>query len=150
MPHPRGTTAPPISISMPLKPTPSPPSFLGSTLAPVVATAVGGIPEQIKEGQTGFLVLPNAPEALTRAIQTLLDDDALRTRMGQTAASVAKQDFGLERQVDQFLAWYDDSLTGKRAIKPLPLICHSERNEESRPANTRFRQKAQKLRFWAL
>ena len=44
---------------------------------PVVATAVGGVPEQIKDGQTGFLVPPNAPGALTRAIQTLLDDLAL-------------------------------------------------------------------------
>ena len=82
----------------------------GASGTPVVATAVGGIPEQIKEGRTGFLVPPEAPQAMANAIQTLLDDDELRARMGQAAAAHVKQHFGLERQVDQCLAWYDEIL----------------------------------------
>ncbi len=77
---------------------------------PVVATAVGGIPEQIEDGQTGFLVPPNAPGALASAMQSLLDDYELRTRMGQAAAAHVKSHFELERQVDRFLAWYDEVL----------------------------------------
>ena len=87
----------------------------GASGTPVVATAVGGIPEQIKEGQTGFLVPPKAPQAMASAIQTLLDDDELRTRMGQAAAAHIRQHFGLQRQVDQFLAWYDEVLADWQA-----------------------------------
>lgn len=75
---------------------------------PVVATAVGGIPEQIKDGETGMLTPPQAPHAMTGAVQTLLDDAELRRRMGQAAAAHVKQHFGLERQVDQCLAWYEE------------------------------------------
>lgn len=75
---------------------------------PVIATAVGGILEQIIDGQTGFLVPPNAPQHMTSVIQSLLDDDTLCTRMGRAAAAHTKQYFGLDRQVDSFLAWYDE------------------------------------------
>ena len=75
---------------------------------PVVATAVGGIPEQIQDGKTGILTPPHAPRAMASALQTLLDDAALRRQMGQAAAAHAKQHFGLPRQVDQLLAWYEE------------------------------------------
>ena len=39
---------------------------------PVVATAVGGIPEQIEEGRTGFLVPPSEPDALADALTRAL------------------------------------------------------------------------------
>ncbi len=87
----------------------------GASGTPVVATAVGGIPEQIKDGQTGFLVPPKAHDAMALAMQTLLDDDLLRIRMGQAAAAHVKQHFGLERQVDEFLLWYDEVLTDWQA-----------------------------------
>ena len=41
---------------------------------PVVATAVGGVPEAVIHGETGLLVEPDAPDALAGAITTLLDD----------------------------------------------------------------------------
>jgi len=75
---------------------------------PVVATAVGGIPEQIVDGVTGRLTPPNAPHAMVGAIQTLLDDAALRRQMGQAAAVHVRQHFGLAQQVEQFLAWYEE------------------------------------------
>lgn len=75
---------------------------------PVVATAVGGIPEQINSGETGLLTPAHAPQALTHAIQTLLDDTDLRLRIGQNAAVYAQQHFSLARQVDDLLAWYEE------------------------------------------
>jgi starch synthase len=51
--------------------------------APVVATAVGGIPEIVVQGETGFLVPPNDPQAIADRVDTLLADDALRTRLGK-------------------------------------------------------------------
>jgi glycosyltransferase involved in cell wall biosynthesis len=49
---------------------------------PVVASAVGGIPEAVLPGRTGFLVPPADARALARALASLLDDAALRTRLG--------------------------------------------------------------------
>jgi len=48
---------------------------------PVVATAVGGIPELLRDGETGILVPPNDPEALAAAILRLLEDRGLSARM---------------------------------------------------------------------
>ena len=73
---------------------------------PVVASAVGGIPEQIEEGVTGFLVPPNNATAMAEAIQKLLNNDALRHQMSQAAATSAQQNFNLERMVDDYLKLY--------------------------------------------
>ena len=48
---------------------------------PVVATAVGGIPEVVEHGRNGLLVAPEDPDALAGAIRRVLDDDALRGRL---------------------------------------------------------------------
>ena len=75
---------------------------------PVVATAVGGIPEQIKEARTGFLVLPGDTEAMTEAIVRLLTDDQLHKFLGKNAAQDARQRFGMKRQVDDYIDWYHE------------------------------------------
>jgi glycosyltransferase involved in cell wall biosynthesis len=49
---------------------------------PVVACAVGGIPELVHSGDNGLLVPPNDPTALTDAMRELLDDPALVRRLG--------------------------------------------------------------------
>jgi glycosyltransferase involved in cell wall biosynthesis len=73
--------------------------------APVVASRVGGIPEQVCE-QTGVLVEPGDPAALAEAIESLVGDRERRTRMGTVAAQDARARFSLERQVDDYLALY--------------------------------------------
>lgn len=78
---------------------------------PVVATAVGGIPEQIEDGETGFLVPAQDGAAMAQKIRKLLQDDALRRRMSAQAAAVAKREFDLERQADDYLDWYEKILT---------------------------------------
>jgi glycosyltransferase involved in cell wall biosynthesis len=72
---------------------------------PVVATSVGGIPEQIDHGLTGFLTPPADPAALADAILRLLNDAPLRQCMSR-AAALAAQKFDLRRQADQYLDWY--------------------------------------------
>jgi len=52
---------------------------------PVVATAVGGIPEMVEHGRTGYLVPPRNVEALADAIVRLLKDSSLRRRFGLNA-----------------------------------------------------------------
>lgn len=63
----------------------------------IVATAVGGVPEIIADQETGLLVPPKAPEALARAIGTLLSDDDLRTRLGANAQRTALQQWDARR-----------------------------------------------------
>src|SRR5438067_695759 len=52
---------------------------------PVVASAVGGIPELVEDGVTGFLVEPGDVAGLRAALERLLADPALRRRMGRVA-----------------------------------------------------------------
>ncbi|MDZ7318897.1 MAG: glycosyltransferase [candidate division KSB1 bacterium] len=73
---------------------------------PVVATAVGGIPEQIENGLNGFLVPPQDSNAMAFAVARLLKDDALRSSIGQAAAIHAARHFSLDRQSRAFLNWY--------------------------------------------
>ncbi|MBI3427330.1 MAG: glycosyltransferase [Acidobacteria bacterium] len=73
---------------------------------PVVATAVGGIPEQISEGITGFLVPIKDHAALAARVTELFADAAKRYRMGAAAVGHAHEYFSLDRQVAAYLDWY--------------------------------------------
>jgi glycosyltransferase involved in cell wall biosynthesis len=75
---------------------------------PVVATAVGGIPEQVRDGFNGILTPPEDPFAMAAGIRCLLDDDTGRERMGMHAAEDARARFDLEVQADQYLRYYRD------------------------------------------
>jgi glycosyltransferase involved in cell wall biosynthesis len=50
-----------------------------------VATSVGGVPELVEHGHSGWLVPPAEPEELAEAIVSLLRDVALRERLGRGA-----------------------------------------------------------------
>ena len=54
---------------------------------PAVATRVGGLASTIAHGKTGLLVGDRSPDAFAHAINQLLGDPALRTRMGEAAAA---------------------------------------------------------------
>ncbi len=56
-----------------------------STGLPMVATRVGGIPELIAHGDTGFTVKPKDPEGLSKSLITLLENEQLRQAMGKSA-----------------------------------------------------------------
>ena len=74
---------------------------------PVVATSAGGIPEVVADGETGILVPPRSPDALARAIVTLLTDDGLRRRMGEAGLARVKERFSAERMVQETLEVYE-------------------------------------------
>ena len=73
---------------------------------PIVATTAGGMPEVVKDGETGILVPPRNDQALADAIVRLLTDGALRTRMGDAGRSLAYARFSAERMVSDTLAAY--------------------------------------------
>jgi glycosyltransferase involved in cell wall biosynthesis len=52
---------------------------------PVVSTAVGGVPEVVRDGENGLLVPPNDPQALAGALRRILDDDTLRETLAASA-----------------------------------------------------------------
>jgi glycosyltransferase involved in cell wall biosynthesis len=63
---------------------------------PVVATPVGGIPEVVRNYENGFLVPPNNPPKLAEAIQYLIDNKDIRTRMGREGRKWVTTNFSLD------------------------------------------------------
>lgn len=73
---------------------------------PVVATGVGGIPEQIEDGKTGFLTLPMNADDMALRIEQLLTDKDLAKEMGERAAKSARSRFDLMLQAEEYIKWY--------------------------------------------
>ncbi|RYE73103.1 MAG: glycosyltransferase [Oxalobacteraceae bacterium] len=73
---------------------------------PVIATAVGGIPNVVDNGETGILVPPASPEALATAIVRLHDDRALRQNLAMAGKAAAQRQFTAERYVADVDALY--------------------------------------------
>jgi glycosyltransferase involved in cell wall biosynthesis len=65
---------------------------------PVIATSVGGLPEQIEHMKSGILVPPEDPQAIALWIRRLRDDPDLRRRLGAAGRQRAKERFTLENQ----------------------------------------------------
>jgi L-malate glycosyltransferase len=73
---------------------------------PIVATAAGGIPEVVVDGETGFLVPPRDHQAMAAAIIRLLEDEKLRRGMGEAGRRRAESRFSAERMVHETLKVY--------------------------------------------
>ena len=80
---------------------------------PPVATAVGGVPEVVTDGQDGILVPPRDAAALGAALSALLDDGAERARLGAAAATTAAT-FDLDPAVRRTEAIYERVLATRR------------------------------------
>ncbi len=72
-----------------------------------VATRVGGVPEVVADGETGFLVPPRDHEAMADRIIALLKDDTRRTRMGEAGLKRARKLFTVDHMVEGTSAAYD-------------------------------------------
>lgn len=100
--------------------------------APVVASRVGGIPEVVQHGETGLLVPiahasstdvePREPERfsadLAAALNTLLDDAALREQMARRARARVEAEFSWRAIAAQTLAFYEELVAGGPAAQP--------------------------------
>jgi peptidoglycan/xylan/chitin deacetylase (PgdA/CDA1 family) len=88
------------------------PLFALETMAagkPLVATSVGGLPEVVKEGETGLLVPPRNPGALADALLSLLSDPDRRRQLGDAGAA-ALGDRTIDSVAQRFAALYDELL----------------------------------------
>jgi glycosyltransferase involved in cell wall biosynthesis len=63
---------------------------------PVIATAVGAIPDFVKEGEDGFLIAPKNPPELADRICLLLEDEGLRRRISERVRERAAREFAIE------------------------------------------------------
>jgi len=81
---------------------------------PVVATAVGGVPEQVVDGETGLLVPPRDSLALASAITVLLDNPDKARSMGQAGFRRVQRRFPLTAVVDRYTQLYLDLLHQKK------------------------------------
>ena len=87
---------------------------------PVVATAVGGVPEAVIEGQTGFLVPYGDPETLRARLVTLLRSSDLRARLGSAGKARFLEHFTAPVMVSKTLSVYQGILDHRQAALPPP------------------------------
>jgi glycosyltransferase involved in cell wall biosynthesis len=74
---------------------------------PVVGTRAGGIPEAVRDEDTGLLVPPHDDAALAAAIVRLLKDPALAARLGASGRQRAAEYFSVDRMVSETLHVYE-------------------------------------------
>jgi len=77
---------------------------------PVVASAVGGLPDMVVDGETGLLVPPRDPVALRTAIDRLLADPGLRRTLGRAGRERIARLCDWERVLDETVAAYEAAL----------------------------------------
>jgi glycosyltransferase involved in cell wall biosynthesis len=81
---------------------------------PVVVSSVGGLPEVVEDGVTGFIVPPCDPVHTAGAIEKLVLDESLRERMGQAGRERVERLYEWEHCVDVMLEYYRQLLTSPR------------------------------------
>ena len=81
---------------------------------PIIATAVGGIPEVIENGKQGFLVEPDNQADLTSKLQTLVADHDLRLQMGKRARKTYESRFLDHEMLRKTHTLYQDILQHSR------------------------------------
>lgn len=74
---------------------------------PVVVTRKGGIPLAVKDGKNGFFVKPRNATDIVEKVNKLLDNDALRAKLGQTARKIAVERFSWDSIAGKFNNMYE-------------------------------------------
>ncbi len=77
---------------------------------PVIATNVGGIPEQVKDGENGFLVEMRNPIEMAARATEILDKPAFQKQLSEGALLSSRPNFSLDRMVDSYESWYFEIL----------------------------------------
>jgi len=77
---------------------------------PVVATSVGGLPEAVEDGRTGFVVPPRDERALADAVVQLLEDRRLRRAMGAAGRRKLEDEWSPAKVAEATLRVYDLAL----------------------------------------
>ena len=73
---------------------------------PVVGSDVGGIPDMVRDGDTGLLVEPGNAVALAKALDRLLQDQGMREQMGVNARELVINEFSFEKNAAAYVELY--------------------------------------------
>jgi alpha-maltose-1-phosphate synthase len=82
-----------------------------ASATPVVASRIGGVPEVVVDGETGFLVDPGDVDALHDRIATLLSDRGLARRLGDNGRATVTAQFTWEACARRCLTAYRELVT---------------------------------------
>jgi len=80
---------------------------------PAVATAVGGTPEVLEDGRTGWLVPPGDPPALAAALEAALTDRVEAERRGAAAQRATRERMSIAVMVGRHERFYLDAVAGR-------------------------------------
>jgi glycosyltransferase involved in cell wall biosynthesis len=83
---------------------------------PVIATRVGGLPDVVKEGESGLLVEPNCPEELSEAIIKIIHNPELAKQMGRCALEISETNFAWNPIAENIVGVYRELLVKKQKI----------------------------------
>jgi len=86
-----------------------------ATGRPVVASAVGGVPEIVRHGQTGWLVPPADPAALAAAIAKVMTQGEDVAKVAAAARALAEQTMRFDHRMAQTLATYETAIRRARS-----------------------------------
>ena len=100
---------------------------------PVVATAVAGVAESVREGENGYLVPRGDADALRDRVGRLLRDPELRRRQGATGRAQYESRFTLDTFVDKTVAVYEDILAEQRGLEAAPVSSERARATSTAP-----------------
>ena len=81
---------------------------------PVIASNIGGLPELVEDGETGFLCPLNDIDAFAERAKLLMMDDGLLKKMGKAARARAVKEFDVTRIVPMYEAFYEESIATQR------------------------------------
>jgi glycosyltransferase involved in cell wall biosynthesis len=75
---------------------------------PVIGAKIGGIPEQVEDGKTGFLFTMGKADELAEKMKTLADHPRLRIEMGKAARKKLEADYSLDNHCEELLGIYEE------------------------------------------
>lgn len=83
---------------------------------PCIATAIGGIPEIVIDGQTGLHAVEKDPDSLASAIERLLDDDVLRVRLALKARVLVESEFNIHRNMERMRSFFGKQAPARHKV----------------------------------
>lgn len=84
---------------------------------PIVATAVGGVPEIVENNETALLVPVNDPDAMAAALVRILSDQNLAERLTTNSAALAANQFTPEKYVRALVEIYGDIINARQTVR---------------------------------
>ncbi len=78
---------------------------------PVIASNIGGLPELVRDGETGVLVPPRDAHALANSIEMLYSDPSRARALGAHAQEIVRSEYGPKRYYQHLIGIYKDLTT---------------------------------------